>query len=192
MPDTAALRTLWNYASERIAAGRIVAGYAVGFGGVAEALAKMAFGNGIGAEVELPEEALFAYDYGSIVVESTVELDAPFAVRLGRTTADEALTVNGERMPLDTLRRANSERFARIYPDRGANRGTVMRKAHPHLARSSTGARRWSTPWPTCLSSRARTATTTRRAPSAAPAPRSRRRSSATFRPRRSSARSAR
>ena len=126
MPDTAALRTLWNYASERIAAGRIVAGYAVGFGGVAEALAKMAFGNGIGAEVELPEEALFAYDYGSIVVESTVELDAPFAVRLGRTTADEALTVNGERMPLDTLRRANSERFARIYPDRGANRGTVM------------------------------------------------------------------
>ena len=62
MPDTAALRTLWNYASERIAAGRIVAGYAVGFGGVAEALAKMAFGNGIGAEVELPEEALFAYD----------------------------------------------------------------------------------------------------------------------------------
>ena len=126
MPDTAALRTLWNYASERIAAGRIVAGYAVGFGGVAEALAKMAFGNGIGAEVELPEEALFAYDYGSIVVESTVELDAPFAVRLGRTTADEALTVNGERMPLDALRRANSERFARIYPDRGANRGTVM------------------------------------------------------------------
>ena len=118
MPDTAALRTLWNYASERIAAGRIVAGYAVGFGGVAEALAKMAFGNGIGAEVELPEEALFAYDYGSIVVESTVELDAPFAVRLGRTTADEALTVNGERMPLAALRRANSERFARIYPDR--------------------------------------------------------------------------
>ncbi|MFR6415616.1 MAG: AIR synthase-related protein [Alistipes shahii] len=104
-----------NYASsERIAAGRDPsAGYAVGFGGVAEALAKMAFGNGIGAEVELPEEAkLFAYDYGSIVVESTVELDAPFAVRLGRTTADEALTVNGERMPLDTLRRANSERFA--------------------------------------------------------------------------------
>ena len=93
---------------------------------MAEALAKMAFGNGIGAEVELPEEALFAYDYGSIVVESTVELDAPFAVRLGRTTADEALTVNGERMPLDALRRANSERFARIYPDRGANRGTVM------------------------------------------------------------------
>ena len=26
----------------------------------------------------------------------------------------------------DALRRANSERFARIYPDRGANRGTVM------------------------------------------------------------------
>ena len=73
-----------------------------------------------------------------------------------------------------------------------ADYSMVSISGHPHLARSSTGARRWSTPWPTCPSSRARTATTTRPAPSAAPAPRSRRRSSATFRPRRSSARSAR
>ncbi len=126
MPDTGALKTLWSYAAERIAAGEIAAAYAVGFGGVAEALAKMAFGNEIGAEVALPEEALFAYDYGSIVVESSVELSAPFAVRLGRTTDDDALTINGCRMPLDALRRANTERFARIYPDRGVNHTTVV------------------------------------------------------------------
>lgn len=126
MPDTGALKALWSYAAERIAAGEIAAAYAVGFGGVAEALAKMAFGNEIGAEVALPEEALFAYDYGSIVVESSVELNAPFAVRLGRTTDDDALTINGERMPLDALRRANTERFAKIYPDRGVNHTTVV------------------------------------------------------------------
>ena len=126
MPDTEALKALWSYAAERIAAGEIAAAYAVGFGGVAEALAKMAFGNEIGAEVALPEEALFAYDYGSIVVESSVELNAPFAVRLGRTTDAAALTINGERMPLDALRRANTERFAKIYPDRGVNHTTVV------------------------------------------------------------------
>ena len=126
MPDTEALRRLWNETSDRIAAGEIVAAYAVGFGGVAEALAKMSFGNRIGAEVELPEEQLFAYDYGSIVVESIHEIDAPCAVRLGCTTTDEALTVNGVRMPLDELLRANTERFTRIYPDRGRNRATAL------------------------------------------------------------------
>ena len=126
MPDTGALKTLWSYASERIAAGEIAAAYAVGFGGAAEALAKMAFGNAVGVEAELPEEALFSYDYGSIVVESTVELTAPFAVKLGRTVAGAELTVNGCRMPLDGLRRANTERFAKIYPDRGANCATVL------------------------------------------------------------------
>ncbi len=126
MPDTEALRRLWSETSDHIASGGIVAAYAVGFGGVAEALAKMSFGNRIGAEVELAEERLFAYDYGSIVVECLGEIDAPYAVRLGCTTTDEALTVNGVRMPLDGLLRANTERFTRIYPDRGRNRAAAI------------------------------------------------------------------
>ena len=126
MPDTGALRRLWSYASDRIEAGDAVSAYAVGFGGIAEALAKMAFGNEVGADIVCDEASLYACAYGSIVVESTVELEAPFAVRLGRTTADRMLTVNGTGMPLDGLRRANSERFARIYPDRGENRATAV------------------------------------------------------------------
>ena len=180
MPDTAALRTLWNYrvpsGSPQVEIVKICRRMSVGFGGVAEALAKMAFGNGIGAEVELPEEALFAYDYGSIVVESTVELDAPFAVRLGRTTADEALTVNGERMPLDTLRRANSERFARIYPDTRREprdgHGEHTRTSHVRLRGRGGGAPRGLPARLPGHELRLRHGA----APSAAPAPRSRRR----------------
>ena len=126
MPDTEQLKRNFDFVSTAIEEGRIVAGYAVGFGGVAEALAKMAFGNGVGAEVKMDERTLFDYAYGSIVVESNTPLDFPSAELLGRTTADEALTVNGVRMPLEELYRANTERFATIYPDKGHNHAPVM------------------------------------------------------------------
>jgi phosphoribosylformylglycinamidine synthase len=45
MPDTDQLKQLWSFTTEAIHAGKIVSAYAIGFGGVAEALAKMSFGN---------------------------------------------------------------------------------------------------------------------------------------------------
>ncbi|MEG1700652.1 MAG: phosphoribosylformylglycinamidine synthase [Alistipes sp.] len=126
MPDTAQLKRNFDFVSERIAAGEIRSAWSVGFGGVAEALTKMAFGNGIGAEVQIDEKQLFDYAYGSIVVESGVELNFPTAELLGQTVADEALTVNGVRMPLEGLYEANTTRFAAVYPDKGLNRAAVM------------------------------------------------------------------
>jgi len=126
MPDSDALKRIFGAVSERIESGGIVAAYAVGFGGVAEALAKMAFGNRIGAEIAYDEQALFAYDYGSIVVESCSELQNPDAVLLGRTTAAASLTINGTELPLDALQQANTDRFARIYPDRCRNRASLL------------------------------------------------------------------
>ena len=118
MPDTNALKKNWEYVHREIAAGNIVSGWAVGFGGVAEAVAKMSFGNRIGAEIKINEQELFGCGYGSIVVESRGELDWPGAVELGRTVAAETVTVNGERMPIDRLLEANTVKFATVYPDR--------------------------------------------------------------------------
>ena len=126
MPDTDALRKNWEYVHREIAAGNIVSGWAVGFGGVAEAVAKMSFGNRIGAEIKINEQELFGCGYGSIVVESRGELDWPGAVELGRTVAAETVTVNGERMPIDRLLEANTVKFATVYPDRGTTEPTVM------------------------------------------------------------------
>ena len=97
MPDTGALKRNFDFVSSAIESGKIVSGYAVGFGGVAEALAKMSFGNGIGADVEVDEATLFDNSYGSIVVESTEPLDFPAAELLGHTEAEESLTINGEK-----------------------------------------------------------------------------------------------
>ena len=126
MPDTAQLKENFAFVSDAIASGKVLAAWSVGFGGVAEGLAKMAFGNGIGVETELAEERLYEYAYGSILVECEGTLEFPRAELVGFTVADEALTVRGERMPLDELYRANTERFATIYPDKGHNDASVM------------------------------------------------------------------
>ena len=117
MPDTEALKQLWSYVHKQIDAGRVVSAWALCFGGVAEGLAKMAFGNRLGFDVQLPETELYRLGYGSILVEATGELDAPCAELLGRVT-DGPVVLNGSRMPLSTLRAACYSRFDEIYPEK--------------------------------------------------------------------------
>ena len=126
MPDTAQLKANFDFVCGQIESGKILSAWSVGFGGVAEGLAKMAFGNRIGAEVTTDESRLYEYAYGSILVESDGELDFPAAELLGETVADEVLTVNGVRMPLDGLYEANTVKFTTVYPDKGENRADVM------------------------------------------------------------------
>ena len=126
MPDTAQLKENFTFVSDRIAEGKILAAWSVGFGGVAEGVAKMAFGNGIGVEVEMEESKLYDYAYGSILVECEGTLEFPRAELVGFTVEDAAVTVGGVRMPLDGLYRANTERFAAVYPDKGMNSAEVM------------------------------------------------------------------
>ena len=126
MPDTEQLKRNFTFVSDEIERGKILAAWSVGFGGVAEGLAKMAFGNEVGAEVTMDEAKLYEYAYGSILVECEGTLEYPAAEQIGITVADAALTVNGVRMPLGELYRANTERFAAIYPDKGDNSAEVM------------------------------------------------------------------
>ena len=119
MPDTEQLKRNWEYVHSQIAARNIVSAWSVGFGGVAEGLAKMSFGNLFGVDVRVDERDLFSYGYGSILVESEAELDFPAAEYLGCVTdgEDGMLRVNGERISVDELLEANSRRYSRIYPE---------------------------------------------------------------------------
>ena len=119
MPDTEQLKANFRYVHEQIETGNIVAAYAIGFGGVAEALCKMSFGNAFGVDVNVPEDELFNYSYGSILVECEKPLDIPSAEYIGEVTTGEdgMLRINGVRMPIFDLMEANGEKFAGIYPD---------------------------------------------------------------------------
>ncbi len=132
MPDTEQLKRNFGFVSDAIGCGTIRSAWAVGFGGIAEALAKMSFGNGIGAEVEIDEERLFGYAYGSIVVESATPLEYADALPLGRTVASETLNVNGTEVSIEELCRINSERFATVYPATCPSQSPLTSAAHEH------------------------------------------------------------
>ena len=116
MPDTAALKSCWDFAHSRIESGDIVSAWALGFGGVAEALVKMCLGNRFGASVKIDESELYRLSYGSLVVESSVPLDHPSAVLLGEVLEEDELVINGVRMSLDGLKAAWEGRCSRVYP----------------------------------------------------------------------------
>lgn len=119
MPDVEQLKANFRYVERQIASGNIVSAYAVGFGGVAEAICKMSFGNAFGVNVNVSEDDLFNYSYGSFVVESETELDYPAAEYLGEVTSGEDgnLHINGKAVSIFELMYVNGEKFARIYPD---------------------------------------------------------------------------
>ena len=120
MPDVEALKSSWTYIHEEIGSGDITAAWAVGMGGVAEALAKMSFGNMFGVDVKISGSDLFDCLCGSIVVESSRELDFPGAVLLGTVTDDDdcCLRINGEKVSIDELLSANLGRYSKVYPQR--------------------------------------------------------------------------
>lgn len=124
-PDTASLIQNFNNIRKGIESRAITSAWSVGFGGVAEGIAKMSFGNGIGAEINLDEETLFAYGNGSIIVESEQELNFPNAELIGQTLAEPTLHINGELITIDESFDANRVKFTEIYPDRSGVTGSV-------------------------------------------------------------------
>ena len=115
MPDTDQLQTIWKEVQDGIAAGRFVSGWALAEGGVAEALVKMSLGNGLGVNANVSEEDLFAYNYGSILVESNCEVESANAEFIGTVSADAAVTINGTSIALPELFDANNKGHERIY-----------------------------------------------------------------------------
>lgn len=91
-PDYAYVLKLYHDLYRAIQNGKILASYAVGFGGVLEAVSKMAFGNKLGVVLEgLSKEALLAKEYGSVILEvapeQVKELGVPCTV-IGQVIAE--------------------------------------------------------------------------------------------------------
>ena len=75
LPVYSQLMSLYADIAKLIHEKKIVSAYAVGFGGICEAVSKMAFGNELGVTLNdrLSIDELFAKDYGSIIVEMDPE-----------------------------------------------------------------------------------------------------------------------
>ena len=93
LPAGESLKAVYAQVTELMRKGLVKAAYTPGFGGVAEAVLKMAMGNGIGFEYAegVSMEEIFGYNYGAFVLESTEEIACGTLV--GKTT--EALEIKG-------------------------------------------------------------------------------------------------
>ncbi|MHB8130291.1 MAG: phosphoribosylformylglycinamidine synthase [Mobilitalea sp.] len=75
LPDYDQTIAIYNKITELMRKDKIKTAFAIGFGGVAEAVSKMAFGNKLGVKLnrQLTQEDLFLPGYGQIIVEMTKE-----------------------------------------------------------------------------------------------------------------------
>ncbi len=123
LPTAASLRSLWNKVTTLMRNRQVAAAWTPGFGGCAEGVMKMAFGNHFGFVFDdvLSEQTLFDYCYGGMILElySPCDPDALLAgsdwKRIGRTAENPIFLYRQQQILTDTLRRAWEDRLEPVY-----------------------------------------------------------------------------
>ncbi len=90
--------------------------WSVGYGGIAEGLCKMSFGNRIGFKLDddFPLDKLFGWHYNSFIVE--LSCDASAGTPLGTTTENYSFSANGEEIELADLYKSYTGKLEAIFP----------------------------------------------------------------------------
>ena len=116
VPVTKSLLGVFDVVSRLVKENKVAALYTPTYGGVAEAVMKMCFGNMYGfsfADGVSPED-IFSYRYGAFVVE--LEDGAEAGELLGVVTAEKALTYRGESVDLDALYALYAKKLESVFP----------------------------------------------------------------------------
>ena len=115
LPVTESLLALYDKVTDLARAGKAVSIYTPTIGGVAEAIYKMAIGNGLGFEfsnVDISE--IFAYNYGSFIVE--LSTDDEIGINLGKVTDNFAISYNGNKICMCKLNEGYENKLESVYP----------------------------------------------------------------------------
>ena len=118
LPKVDSLIAVFDKIARLRAKGRILAAYTPTIGGVAEAVAKMAMGNGYGFKFDdsLSMADIFAYAYGSFILEVDCKEENCRAGRLiGYTTDDGLFSYRGESIAVDSLNAAYEDKLESVY-----------------------------------------------------------------------------
>ncbi|MGL6067065.1 MAG: phosphoribosylformylglycinamidine synthase, partial [Cetobacterium sp.] len=125
MPNYEKLKENFELVENAIKAGKIVSASTIKFGGIAESVVKMSFGNKIGAKIETLEK-LFNLMPGDIIVESNEKLE--FGIEIGKTIEERVVELNREKLYIDELVETTEKRYAKIYPYNVETKGEVIVK----------------------------------------------------------------
>ena len=131
LPVYSQLMSLYAAITELIHRKKIASAYAVGFGGICEAVSKMAFGNELGVTMNdsLSIDELFAKDYGSIIVEMTPEDFAELKIagkQIGTVTEQPNFVAGTTSIYMKEAYEAWTGRLEEVFPTRSGVEQKVL------------------------------------------------------------------
>lgn len=118
LPDFESLKAMYEKVHALIMAGKVLSSCTVKSNGLAEVLAKMAFGNMIGIDVDasLTNDMLFYAPLGSVLLEVEADAEVDGAVIVGRTKAAREISIGGVAIPLETALDAWQKPLEKVFP----------------------------------------------------------------------------
>ena len=121
LPDAKSQIALYNRVHALMSKGKVLAAYTPCYGGVAEAIMKMCFGNSIGFKFSdnVCIEKLFGYAYGSFVLEVAEDVILSDKL-LGETTAEKSIIFGNETICLDAIYSDYENTLEKVYPTNAA------------------------------------------------------------------------
>lgn len=115
LPKTASLLEVIDKVTKLMHNGKVYSAYTPTIGGIAEAVMKMAMGNGLGFEFEesLNNEQIFGYDYTSFLLE--VDPETEFGDTIGFITAGGEFVKGNESISTYTLNELYENKLESVY-----------------------------------------------------------------------------
>lgn len=129
LPVYEQVKALYNNINSLMKDDVAVSAYALGFGGLVEAVSKMAFGNKLGVTLssDLDEKELFLPDYGSVLIEMKTKDSKKLSSYgfasddfdiIGHVTDDHAFIYGDEVIDIDEALSSWSNTLETVYPSR--------------------------------------------------------------------------
>ncbi len=147
--SAASVKEAWSSFRELAKNGKVKAAWAVE-NGIAEAVMKMSFGNGIGFKsngaIKDSWYSTMMYDY--IVAELSEEVSAPCAIKIGMTTEEAVIDLGNEKADVAELMSLNEATLENVYPtsakaksgdipvfayDKGSKAAPAVKTARPRV-----------------------------------------------------------
>ncbi len=117
LPVAESLIALFNKVTALMREGKVLSAYTPTYGGVAEAVLKMAMGDGFGfdfADVDL--DTLFGYNYGAFLLEVTDDVCSEMGTLIGKVTDDGKLTYGKDVLSMKELCGIYEDKLESVYP----------------------------------------------------------------------------
>ncbi len=126
LPDYQYLKKMFSFVNGLIEKGVCVSAHTVRGGGIAEAISKMSFGNGIGFEFDedITIETLFKPQYGSFILElantKVIDFMGLDAIILGETTKEKFISIKDIDIDIDEMIKCWQEPLEKVFPTKAA------------------------------------------------------------------------